>query len=297
MCRKGRMFAPTKIWRRWHRRVNVDQKRFAVASAVAASAVPALVLARGHRVEKVPELPLVVSSSVLDSLTKTKAASKTLQSLGAWADVEKVLDSKTIRAGQGKARNRKWVYKRGPLVVHAGASSTLIKSIRNIKGVDAVHVQRLNLLQLAPGAHVGRFIIWTEDAFKQLDTIWGTSRNGSSSKKDYVLPRPQLNDADVLRVTRSEAVKAVLKAKRHQPRSFFRHNPLKNANARARINPYSAQQRRESFLATKKTLETKVASLAAKKDAKHAASPAAKTARKAQKSTRTSYSKWSKNIQ
>ena len=29
------------------------------------------------------------------------------------------------------------------------------------------------LLQLAPGGHVGRFIIWTKSAFSQLDTIFG----------------------------------------------------------------------------------------------------------------------------
>merc|ERR1712149_93437 len=38
MCRGGRMFAPTKVWRRWHRRVNLNQKRMAVCSALAASA-------------------------------------------------------------------------------------------------------------------------------------------------------------------------------------------------------------------------------------------------------------------
>ena len=27
MCRGGRMFAPTKIWRRWHRKINLNQKR------------------------------------------------------------------------------------------------------------------------------------------------------------------------------------------------------------------------------------------------------------------------------
>jgi large subunit ribosomal protein L4e len=70
MCRKGRMFAPTKIWRRWHRHVNVNQRRFALVSALAASAVPALVMARGHKVEKLPELPLVVSN--LATVTKTK---------------------------------------------------------------------------------------------------------------------------------------------------------------------------------------------------------------------------------
>ena len=30
MCRKARMFAPLKIWRRWHRKVNVTQRRHAV---------------------------------------------------------------------------------------------------------------------------------------------------------------------------------------------------------------------------------------------------------------------------
>lgn len=47
MCRGGRMFAPTKAWRRWHRKININLKRYAVVSAVAASGVPALVQARG----------------------------------------------------------------------------------------------------------------------------------------------------------------------------------------------------------------------------------------------------------
>ena len=41
------MFAPTKPWRRWHRRVNVNQKRYAIVSAIAASGVPALVQSKG----------------------------------------------------------------------------------------------------------------------------------------------------------------------------------------------------------------------------------------------------------
>lgn len=47
MCRGGRMFAPTKTWRRWHRRVNIMQKRYAICSALAASALPALVMSKG----------------------------------------------------------------------------------------------------------------------------------------------------------------------------------------------------------------------------------------------------------
>merc|ERR1712063_25690 len=45
MCRSGRMFAPTKVWRKWHQKINLNQKRFATASALAASGSPALLLA------------------------------------------------------------------------------------------------------------------------------------------------------------------------------------------------------------------------------------------------------------
>merc|ERR1719271_1619662 len=73
MCRGGRMFSPTKTWRKWHRKVNVTQKRYAVASAIAASASPSLVMARGHRIMETPEGPLIVSTST-ESMTKTKGA-------------------------------------------------------------------------------------------------------------------------------------------------------------------------------------------------------------------------------
>ena len=47
------MFAPTKVWRKWHRKINITQKRHAVASALAASALPSLVMARGHKIDQV----------------------------------------------------------------------------------------------------------------------------------------------------------------------------------------------------------------------------------------------------
>ena len=47
MCRGGRMYAPTKVWRRWYRRVNINQRRYAMCSVLAASSLPALVMAKG----------------------------------------------------------------------------------------------------------------------------------------------------------------------------------------------------------------------------------------------------------
>merc|ERR1711881_450273 len=92
MCRGGHMFAPTKVYRRWHRKVNVAQKRYAMCSAIAATGVPALVMAQGHRIEEIPEVPLVVSDKV-QSYTKTKEAHIFLKKIGAWPDIEQVYNS------------------------------------------------------------------------------------------------------------------------------------------------------------------------------------------------------------
>ena len=98
MCRKGRMAHPIKTWRRWHRRVNIKQKRHAAASAVAATGIVPLVLARGHRIQNVPCIPLVVDNSI-ENYEKTKEALDFLKRFGAYEDVKKVIDTKTLRAG------------------------------------------------------------------------------------------------------------------------------------------------------------------------------------------------------
>lgn len=89
MCRGGRMFAPTKPWRRWHRKINVNQRRYALVSAIAASGVPALVQSKGHIIDGVAEFPLVVSDEI-QKLAKTKQAVIFLRRSKAWADVQKV---------------------------------------------------------------------------------------------------------------------------------------------------------------------------------------------------------------
>merc|ERR1712100_949589 len=138
MCRGGRMFNPTKTWRKWHREINTNQKRYAVCSALAASALPSLVMARGHKIDQVPECPLVVEDSV-EAVDKTVAAMKVLAALGASDDVEKSKASRQVRSGKGKMRNRRYVQRRGPLVVY-GEDNGIKKAFRNISGVEVADV-------------------------------------------------------------------------------------------------------------------------------------------------------------
>lgn len=200
-CRGGRMFAPLKTWRRWHRKINVNQRRHAVAAAIAASAVTPLVLARGHRVMEVPELPLVVDSLNVDT---TKTLLSTLRKLGATEDLRRARQSRKIRIGQGKLRNSRYVLAKGPLVVYGDENNLVKRTARNLPGVETVNVHRLNLLSLAPGGHLGRFIIWTKDAFKALNTIFGNYRARGIEKGGYVLNRNVMTCADLARIINSD---------------------------------------------------------------------------------------------
>jgi len=209
MCRGGRMFAPTKTWRRWHRPINQKQRRYAVCSALAASAIPSLLMARGHKVDNVPEVP-VVCTNAIESLTKTKAAVALLKRLNAYDDVEKCQTSKKIRAGKGKMRNRRYTMRRGPLVIY-NEDHGIKQAFRNLPGVELISVDRLNLLKLAPGSHLGRFCIWSQGAFEKLDSVYGTLRKPSAVKSNFKLPRAKMTNADLPRLINSDEVQTVVK--------------------------------------------------------------------------------------
>ncbi|XP_063886179.1 uncharacterized protein LOC135114262 [Scylla paramamosain] len=91
----------------------------------------------------------------------TKEAVLMLKKHRAWTDVLKVYKSKRFRPGKGKMRNRRRIQRRGPLIIY-DKDQGLTWAFRNIPGVDTISVEKLNVLKLAPGGHVGRFCIWTE---------------------------------------------------------------------------------------------------------------------------------------
>merc|ERR1711872_876223 len=278
MCRGGRMFAPTKQWRRWHRKVGVAQKRYAMCSAIAATGVPALVMAKGHVISNIPEVPFVVSDKT-QGFSKTKEAVEFLRRNKAWADVAKVYASRRMRAGKGKLRNRRHVQKLGPLVVY-DQDQGVTKAFRNIPGVDCIQVDALNLLKLAPGGHVGRFCIWTESAFKKLDSIYGTWRKASEAKKSWNLPMPLMANTDLSKLLKAEEIRKVLRAPNRKivKAKKTKANPLKNIKAMLKLNPYAAVTARNSELLSDMNLAAKAA-LHAKKNGKPA--PVNKVAKRA----------------
>lgn len=196
-----------------------------------------------------------MNSKVFDgaSIAKTSAALGLLTSLGAAPDVDKVKNSRKLRAGKGKLRGRRHRQRRGPLIVYNPEvdGKEIPRAFRNLAGVETSSVFALNLLQLAPGGHLGRFIIWTSSAFAALDDIYGSTTHPSALKKDFLLPNNIVQQADVGRLINSSEIQSVIRAAKGTARTkragVQKKNPLVNKQVRLRLNPYAAQYSKEKI--------------------------------------------------
>uniref|UniRef100_G1PYX7 Large ribosomal subunit protein uL4 C-terminal domain-containing protein n=1 Tax=Myotis lucifugus TaxID=59463 RepID=G1PYX7_MYOLU len=211
------------------------QKRYATCSALAASALPALVMSKGYHIEEVPEVPLVVEDKV-EGFKKTKEAVLLLKKLKAWNDIKKVYAPQQMRDGKGKMRNRCSIQRRAPRIIYH--DNGIIKAFRNIPEITLLNVSKLNILKLAPGGHVGRFCIWTESAFRKLDELYGTWRRAASLKSNYNLPMHTMLNAHLSRILKSPEIQRALQAPRKKiHHRVLKKNPLKNKKAAATKKP------------------------------------------------------------
>ncbi|CAD7673064.1 unnamed protein product [Nyctereutes procyonoides] len=116
------MPAPTKTWCSWHHRVNTTQKRYAICSALAASALPDCSC-----------LKVTVLRKFLNLLWWLKIASK------ATGRPRKLVASK------GKMRNCHHIQPRGPCIIYN--ENGLIKTLRNISRITLLNVSKLNIFE------------------------------------------------------------------------------------------------------------------------------------------------------
>jgi len=167
----GRQAHPPKVETHIVKEIPKKEKRLALLSAIAATGSKEIVASRGHDVEGVPEIPLIVTDT-LSELTKTTEVEEALTNLGLLTDIYRVRESRNIRAGKGKHRGRKMKQSKGPLIVIA-ANKGIVKAASNIPGLDVVTVKNLNPEILAPGTHAGRLTLWTSGAIEQLEKLYG----------------------------------------------------------------------------------------------------------------------------
>jgi len=165
----GHLSTPPKSEKVTIKRINKKERRLAIKSGIAATANKEIVAARGHDIEGVAQLPIVLDDA-LEGVKKTKEIKDLFAKIGILADVERAY-RRNVRAGRGNMRGRGKKIGKGPLIVineDKGVSS----AARNLPGVDVTVLRNLNAELLAPGANAGRLVVWTKSAFTALDETW-----------------------------------------------------------------------------------------------------------------------------
>jgi len=160
----GRKAHPPKAEKEQGKEINDKERKLAVRSAIAATADVERVAERGHAFDTDLSLPLVVSDDFED-LVKTREVVDLLEALGVHTDVERADDGRSVKAGQGKARGRKY---REPTSILFVTSEEPSKAARNLAGADVTTAHEVNAEDLAPGTDAGRLTLWTESAVAEV---------------------------------------------------------------------------------------------------------------------------------
>ena len=162
----GRIPHPPRSEKRIYKRINKKERRFALASAIAAASSRDLVLERGHKAEIIKEVPLIVSDEI-EKISKAKDLRSVLSNLGLNLDLERVLQGSKRRSGKSRLRGRVSRIPRGPLFV-VSKDRGLGMAVGSFPGVECVEANNLSVEDLAPGAHPGRLAVWSKAAITTL---------------------------------------------------------------------------------------------------------------------------------
>lgn len=220
----GRRAHPPKAEKIWSKNINVNERRKAIRSAMAATLVKELVAKRGH---KVPEnYPFILDDS-FEKLAKTKQVKDALTKLG-FADELKRCEEKTIRSGIARLRGRKYRRKKSVLFVVA-KECALQKSASNLPGVDIIEVNNLNAELLAPGTDIGRLTLFTESALKRLDAekLFFPRKKSKKEKQERPKKGKKVKKAEAQPKTRPKRTESPSKNKSKTGRSAKKAEPKK----------------------------------------------------------------------
>jgi large subunit ribosomal protein L4e len=158
---KGRRAHPPHVNKIIIEEINKKEYSLALKSAIAATAHKQSVESRGHKVKV--GLPIVLDNS-FEAIAKTAQVQKSLATI-IGDDLARATKRK-LRTGIRKRKGGK-VYPKSALIA-VGKDSPLLKSARNIAGVDVVKVSDLKVEMLAPGAKAGRLTLYTESALVEI---------------------------------------------------------------------------------------------------------------------------------
>ncbi|MGC9058810.1 MAG: 50S ribosomal protein L4 [Candidatus Aenigmatarchaeota archaeon] len=164
----GRPAHPPLPEKDWYQKINEKERKKAIKSAIAATSIKDLVIKRGHKVENIKELPIIVEDKI-EEISKTKEIVDFLKKIGLEEELERVKEKK-VRAGKGKMRGRRYKKKIGILFVVMD-DKKLLKAVKNLPGCEVVKVKDLSVKHLAPGGKPGRLTIFSKKAIEFLEKV------------------------------------------------------------------------------------------------------------------------------
>lgn len=166
---KGRQAHPPVSEKNTVKRLNKKEKRLAFCSAIAATTSKEIVSSRGHKIDAIKNLPLVVSDDI-SHVNKAKDLRSVLKSLNLSDDIERV--ERTWKNRTGKPRRRGRVTRAGKsILIVVDKDEGIGKASGSILGVDTINVKNLSVLHLAPGSHPARLVLWSKGAIEHLKSL------------------------------------------------------------------------------------------------------------------------------
>ena len=163
----GRSPHPPVSSKNIYQKLNKKEKTSSLMSAISASMNRELVIDRGHKVDNLLNIPLVIVDD-LESMTRTKDLRLTLTGLGLSDELERISNVR-LRSGKSRLRGRSRKIKKGPIIV-CSKDLGIGDACKNLLGVDLVEAKNLNVSDLAPGTEAGRLVIWTKSSFSNLSS-------------------------------------------------------------------------------------------------------------------------------
>jgi large subunit ribosomal protein L4e len=177
--RAGRVAHPPESWKVIHKKINKKERRLGLFSAIAATAQKDLIIGRGHRVEGIPDFP-IVSSNNLESITKARDLLKVLVAFGLADDLSRAGRPKK-KAATYKGKGTRHAGTCALIVVRKG--SNILKLSNSIAGVDVKSIESLSVLDLVPGSKPIRLTIFSRGSLDFLERSISQSNLESENKR------------------------------------------------------------------------------------------------------------------
>jgi len=166
--RGGRQAHPPIAAKVIYKKINKKENKLALCSALAATTSKELVENRGHKVEGIDAVPLIISDDI-EKVSKTSELIKILDDLKITQDVDRLRNRKR-RTGKVALRGRVSKIGKSALFV-VSKSENIAKASGTIPGVEVCSAKELSVLNLAPGGTLIRLTVFSKKAIEEIAEI------------------------------------------------------------------------------------------------------------------------------